>query len=264
MCYKRLFNLLQQRIDDVQVVDEIRKMLNVVSSNENQNKLFKLGVPFIGSDILSPFLFNVYLHELDQFIYALVSQRLVGNVMQKKRVHLAYECVRSGFYQVGLSKLLKIYGTIKAVFEAKRRVYKEFFLRYNNSLNDFVEDCTLYYVRFAGDFILGITGSWKDAVQVKDKILSFLKSDLHLRVNRVVLVHRSSKVFEYLGYSIKSVDFSKFFQKDSRLEATARCCRRVVARLTINRNRLANYTYNEMKRRLIKIFTGYCKFKRGD
>jgi len=54
----------------------------------------------------------------------------------------------------------------------------------------------IQYVRYADDFIIGIVGPKQHALRIRDKIDTFLKSDLHLTVKKNTVVHRSEKKCE--------------------------------------------------------------------
>lgn len=68
---EKLLNILSKKIHDNKVLHLIKERLNyefVEKTPEGKNKRFRptLGIPQGGID--SPYLFNIYMHELDQYI----------------------------------------------------------------------------------------------------------------------------------------------------------------------------------------------------
>lgn len=62
------------------------------------------------------------------------------------------------------------------------------------------------YVRYADDFIIGITGSKSDAEKIKGRIHTFLKEKLHLElsIEKTLITNASSEAAKFLGYEIKA------------------------------------------------------------
>ena len=61
----------------------------------------------------------------------------------------------------------------------------------------------VYYVRYADDFIFGIRGPKSLAIQVRDEVSLFLKSNLHLELKLANLYHTKSNSVDYLDFEIK-------------------------------------------------------------
>lgn len=55
------------------------------------------------------------------------------------------------------------------------------------------------YVRYADDFVLGITGPRDFALKIATKIETFIKSGVRLKVNDVSLISRDKEVIKFLG-----------------------------------------------------------------
>jgi len=62
----------------------------------------------------------------------------------------------------------------------------------------------LWYVRYADDFLLGLTGSKNEAVQIKHQIANFLSKSLKLELNadKTLITNASSQKAKFLGYEV--------------------------------------------------------------
>ena len=62
----------------------------------------------------------------------------------------------------------------------------------------------LWYVRYADDFLLGLTGPKEEAVTIRDKISTFLRNDLKLELNseKTLITHARDQKAKFLGYEI--------------------------------------------------------------
>lgn len=62
----------------------------------------------------------------------------------------------------------------------------------------------LYYVRYADDFLIGIIGPKKTAVEISDAVIKFLQEELELQTNKdkTKIIHSSEEII-YLGTLIK-------------------------------------------------------------
>jgi hypothetical protein len=97
----------------------------------------------------------------------------------------------------------------------------------------------LQYVRYLYDFIIGIAGSRKYALQIRENLNNFIKNNLHLEVKKDSIFHRNEKSARFLehfisfrGYKLKTSvipksiwgiqknkhkSISKFLEMDKRL-----------------------------------------------
>ena len=88
MNHKVLLNEIRDHVDDQQVIDEINKMLTVKIINiEIEDK--QLGTP--QGSVLSPFLFNIYMHKLDRFMEELKKEY---ETKSEKKANPEYEAMR--------------------------------------------------------------------------------------------------------------------------------------------------------------------------
>lgn len=62
----------------------------------------------------------------------------------------------------------------------------------------------LYYIRYADDWLLGISGPQQDAIKVKEQIRTFLLSELKLTLSeeKTLITHAKTEKARFLGYDI--------------------------------------------------------------
>lgn len=62
----------------------------------------------------------------------------------------------------------------------------------------------LWYVRYADDFLLGLAGPKNEATEIKSKIATFLRDELHLELNseKTLITNARSDKAKFLGYEV--------------------------------------------------------------
>merc|ERR1711991_238411 len=148
--------------------------------------------------VLSPLLCNVYLHELDTFVNSLIMRYNKG---EKRRPNREYTTLINSKRAKGLTKVQIKEINKKARFLPSKDMYDSNYVR-------------IHYVRYAGDFIVGLISDKQTAEIVYSEIKNFLKEELDFEINKAKssLTH-SSKTIRYLGVDIKEmrgIDISKY------------------------------------------------------
>jgi group II intron reverse transcriptase/maturase len=214
---KRLINILKKDIDDQRFFDIINKMFNTkVLEMDLKTKYSYEGVP--QGSVLSPIFSNVYLDELDKFMEKLMKEFNSGKERKRNQKFRSMTDVRS-------SKNKTVSERNRRKKEARKQKITQTDLRDPNYIR-------VKYARYADDFVIGISGDKKFAIEIMNKIKHFIKSDLHLNISDkksclISIVHRQAS---FLGFLLKKTP--KHFnpvisQKLKGKEKTARTLKRL-------------------------------------
>ena len=200
-----LIYLLEKKIDDKRFINLIKSFLRAGYMEDWKHNLTYSGTPQGG--ILSPILSNIYLHELDLFVENLIERFNVGNL---RPVNQEYTKLSTKIFKLRQRMIKKgLEEGDKTELKELQSLRREMPYTIENT-SDYMR---LVYCRYADDFICGVIGSFKQAMQIKDEISNFLKAYLELDVSpEKTKIVRATKGIEFLGYEVK-VEWGERYRK---------------------------------------------------
>jgi len=170
-----LLSIIRKRIKDPIILKLIKTGLKSKVFDGKVVFASEVGTPQGG--IISPLLSNIYLDILDKFMDKICTQYKGTSKSTNRCKNPVY------------NKLMRS-GQKKLVYSMKvpRNLIDE----------DYRE---VKYIRYADDFLIGITGSRKLAIEIKGKVREFLKDELNLTLNegKTHITH-VSKGIAFLGH----------------------------------------------------------------
>lgn len=184
-----LLNIMATKIKDNRFLRLIRHFLQCGYMEDWKfNKTFS-GCPQEG--ILSPLLSNIYLDKLDQFI----EKEIITNFNKGKKRANNKEYMKLANKALNLEK--------KGEWEEARKIRKIYAEMPSKDPND-PNFRRAYYVRYADDWLIGISGNKQDAEELKEKIKDFLNNELKLQlsVEKTLITHARYEKARFLGYDI--------------------------------------------------------------
>ena len=184
-----LMHILRENIRDNRFLRLIEGALKAGYCEEWQYHPSLSGSPQGG--IISPILSNIYMDRLDRY----VQETLIPEYTQGKSraVNPAYWRIQS------LALRYKKTGNIERSKELRKEQLK---IPYGDP-ND-PNYRRLRYVRYADDFLLGFAGPRTEAEEIKEKIATFLETQLKLTLSaeKTLITHAMTGRARFLGYEI--------------------------------------------------------------
>lgn len=193
-----LIKILKTKIQDERFIQLIWKLLR--SGTIINNKYFsnKLGTPQGG--ILSPLLANIYLNELDKFVSYIIT---LLNSKSTRRPNPEYKRLESRIWRlrqkISQSTLNPSDEIIELIYLQKER----FTIPSKNPVD--TKYVRIKYIRYADDWIIGVTSEKRLATEIRLIITSFLKNELKLTLSpeKTQITYFSSRKVKFLGYLIQ-------------------------------------------------------------
>jgi group II intron reverse transcriptase/maturase len=218
----RFINILKEDIEDQRFLDLVHKLFNagVVGWKEGLGPDPSKGVS--QGSVLSPILSNIYLHKLDVEVVKIIEEYQKG---KKRRVFQdVFNAERRVYRKKDFKRLSsEQQAAIMSKHRAERRKMGVTMTDWNDP--NFIR---VRYVRFVDDLLLGIAGPKELVVQIRDRLVTFVKSDLKLNLTGGEIIHIGAGKVKFLGMMISAVPFSKFPRRfGKRLEKIRRVKNRI-------------------------------------
>lgn len=156
------------QIGDKGFLDTLRKFLGAGYLDPKRGQVIKTEYGAPQGGILSPILSNIVLHSLDEYIAKYTASFQRG---RKRRWNPSYKSLLASGTKRGRSstedrqELLRQMRTMRSV-----DVFDPNFRR-------------MEYIRYGDDFVVLISGSFRDSCHIKNNIKDFLKSNCGLELN---------------------------------------------------------------------------------
>lgn len=197
-----LLQILEKRIKDKKFLKTMKHLLKsgIMEKNSYQHSI--KGTPQGG--IVSPLLFNIYMFELDKYIYYnIILPQQEKNLTKIPKRNPKYTKIG---YQI---KKLKNKYNKQNLYKSNRKIKNDIkkLIRIRNQIPSYQIN-TLpkksIYCRYADDWVLLYTGNYTEIELLKEKINSFIKTNLKMELDPIkTLISHITNGFNFLGFSIK-------------------------------------------------------------
>jgi group II intron reverse transcriptase/maturase len=189
-----LLALLRRRIQDRQFIGLIESGLKSKVVDCNITFTTELGTPQGG--VVSPLLSNIYLHEMDRYMYRVMRALNRG---ERRRANLEYHRLCNIAYRA--RKKLDFSTASNAAKQARQLPSKD-------PMDD--QYRRVRYVRYADDFIIGVIGSKALALRLKESVKAMLKFRLKLNLSetKTHITHHETRI-PWLGFLISTANKPK-------------------------------------------------------
>ena len=198
--HHKLVKILKKRINDPRFIRLIWKLLGCGVLQEELITFSKTGV-FQGS-IVSPILANIYYHELDEFVKQLKKQLESPTTGHKNLKSQSYKSL-----EYRINKVFQKMKGHEPHSKERQQLAKELKKLRKRRLETTglkTKVIRIEYVRYADNWMIGVSGDRKLASQIKEKITYFMKNSLEQELHPVktkITNLRKGNV-QFLGYEI--------------------------------------------------------------
>jgi group II intron reverse transcriptase/maturase len=192
-----LCEILSRRIQDPRFIRLIRKSLKGGVSVNPETLYSKLGVP--QGSVVSPILTNIYYDELDKF----VTQKGLEVYLEKStKRHPKYKQLEHQIKKVS-QQLDQIERNSEQHNNLTREV-KRLIQQRNQTPSLLDQGIELKYVRYANNWIIGVKGPRKLAVQIREEVEEFFRIHLkqELDPDKTKIINLGTGKVSFLGYEI--------------------------------------------------------------
>jgi group II intron reverse transcriptase/maturase len=251
---EKLISFLKLKIDDQKFFEIINKFFN----SKILDVTFKTGNTTEGvpqGNVLSPILSNIYLNELDKYVESLMFEFNKDKQRKRNQKYRSAIDLRN--------------SKNKTVSEKNRRL--KLVRKQKITANDLRDPNyrKIRYVRYADNFVIGISGDKKFAKQIMDKVKVFLKTQLHLNVSEeksslLSIVHRQAF---FLGFFLKKTPkhLNPIISQNLKgKEKRARVLKRLKHEFVMAEQRELKKIKNNLKRVISKSLLKNQKYKNID
>ena len=184
-----MIKILAEKIRDNRFLRLMRNMLRAGYLEDWRWNATLSGAPQGG--VVSPILSNIYLHRLDDFAEnTLIPEYTRGETRTRNK---EYEKVRQAYARARKK------GDHQKARELRRKQ-----ARLPSVDCDDPGYRRLHYLRYADDTLFGFTGPKAEAEEIKQRLTTFLRDELHLELSaeKTLITHARTGAAKFLGYEI--------------------------------------------------------------
>ena len=238
-----LKNIFFKHCPDYRIWYEINKLIKAKIVNFEIISGSNLS-SFQGS-LLSPFLFNVYMNELDKFIELLQLKYNIksSNFDKDDSIKSEYEWFTRQF------KSKKNFATnsfLKLMFPLYKKKWIKFYKKYETSKNKVKFKIT--YVRYIDDFLVSITGTKNFALKIILEIGAFIKNKLKFFISSILFKNCAEGIIPFLGFNIDLYWVKNKTQvKSGKIKSINKYKKKSLARLKSRDAKISQAYFNSIK-----------------
>lgn len=187
--HSRLLEILAEKIHDNRFLNLLQGLLEAGYLEDWKYNHTYSGVPQGG--VLSPLLSNIYLDQLDQYVERILTPKYTkGDRKATNPVYVKTQTLKRA-----------------ALHRNDKVAYKELTKQLQRLPSQDPNDpnyVRLKYVRYADDFLLGVTGPKALAEEIKLQIGDFLSSNLKLKMSqeKTLITSATQETANFLGYEV--------------------------------------------------------------
>ena len=187
-----LLDILRERLHDNRFIRLLEGLLKAGYCEDWKFRPTLSGTPQGG--IVSPILANIYLDKLDKFIEKLLPEYNRGNLRQPNKL---YRCLVNKVYRLRKQGKTKEAASFSKELNAMRLASSE--------VND-PNYRRLRYIRYADDFLLGFTGTKREAAEIVRRVGEWTTENLKLELSaeKTLITHATKEAAKFLGYEISA------------------------------------------------------------
>lgn len=207
--HKILLKILRERIQDKKFLNFIKQMLKCGVMDKGKYEHSLSGTPQGG--IISPILFNIYLYGFDQYIY----NEFITPILEKNKEYKVKEAVSPIYKRRSRDfyKTLKEYKEYKSTqnpdkkhLKVLEKQFKQFRVITLNTPYAYAEKRQkgATYVRYVDDWVLALTCTKTEAIQIKNNISKFLNDQRKMQLDeeKTKITH-ATEGYKFLGFEIR-------------------------------------------------------------
>jgi hypothetical protein len=225
--YHILINELKLEVNDQKLEDEIWKMLRAKTLYFSARKELSPETSFPQGSVLSPLLFNVFMHRFDKFFLKLKRKSVSPFVVRVNNL----KNPRSVRINSSEHKGFPFHIKQKSAY-AKKKFHCNNFRKSSFSFK-------IYCARYVDNLLFGFDMPRKQVIFILNEIQVFFKSNLQLNVKSFCISYaRSEKTF-FLGFFLRSCSGDVIF-KDKGVERFQRLKARILRRHSLEYQRYLN------------------------